>query len=312
VSPRPDHRARAFLDAEGRIQAATPAFLQSVEAPSGPLCSAEPALWTALGLRPDAESPGTWTRAGSRWIPSVEPLGSGLLLTLEPAREEELAASFLSIAGHDIRGPLATVRSYAALLSSRRFALDDRARSAVGVMLRNVDRTLTTWEQLAESWRADLGALKPDLRDEALGPILHTAGEVARAEAGSKSIRLELDMPRELPRARVDPDQLGMALAGAWARILDRSRPGASAGLAVRVEPDQCLLTFWDMGPALTAEEEGHVFDRAWQTVRARELGPGFRMALAGALVQAHGGKAWVGSLSGRTLFHLTLPLVRR
>ena len=54
-----------------------------------------------------------------------------------------------------------------------------------------------------------------------------------------------------------------------------------------------------------------HAFDRQWQTLRAHELGTAFRMALAGALVQAHGGRTEVGSLNGRTLFDFRLPGVR-
>jgi signal transduction histidine kinase len=310
VAARPDSIARAFLDPEGRLQAATPAFQQSVEVPPAPLPAVEPELWVALGLQPDAQHPGAWSRAGRRWFPSVEPIGRGLLLTLHPAEPQKTMVTFLSIAGHDIRGPLATVRSYAALLSSPRFSLEERARSALGVMLRNVDRALTIWEQLAESWRADVGALQLDLQEEALRPMLETSAEVARTEAGRKSIRLEVDLPKQIPRARVDADRMAMALGGAWALVLERSRSGAPAGLSARVERGECLLTFWDVGPALTPEEEVHAFDRGWQGVRAHELGPGFRMALAGALVGAHGGRAWVGSLSGRTLFHFALPVV--
>jgi two-component system, OmpR family, sensor kinase len=311
VAARPDSIARAFVDVEGRLQAATPAFQQNVEVPPAPLPTAEPELWVALGLQRDAQHPGAWSRGDRRWFPSLEPLGQGLLLTLHPAEPQKTMVTFLSIAGHDIRGPLATVRSYAALLTSPRFSLEVRARSGLGVMLRNVDRALAIWEQLAESWRADVGALQLDLREEAVRPMLETSAEVARAEARSKSIQLEVDLPKQMPRARVDADRLAMALAGAWALVLERSRSGAPAGLSARVERGECLLTFWDVGPALTLEEESHAFDRGWQAVRARELGPGFRMALAGALVQAHGGRAWVGSLSGRTLFHFALPVVQ-
>ncbi|HEY1906077.1 MAG TPA: ATP-binding protein, partial [Myxococcaceae bacterium] len=72
-----------------------------------------------------------------------------------------------------------------------------------------------------------------------------------------------------------------------------------------------CELTFWDSGPPLTPEGEAHAFDRRWQALRGHELGSAFRMALGGALVQAHGGRAQVGSLSGRTLFQFLLPGAR-
>jgi nitrogen-specific signal transduction histidine kinase len=104
----------------------------------------------------------------------------------------------------------------------------------------------------------------------------------------------------------VDLDRLHLALAGAWSHVLARSRSGASAGLTARASPDGCELTFWDSGPPLTGEAHG--FDRREQALRGHELGSAFRMAMVGGLVQAHGGRAQVGSLSDRTLFQLVLP----
>ncbi len=224
---------------------------------------------------------------------------------------DETAVRFLSLASHDLRGPLATVRSYAALLASPRFALDARVHSAVEVMLRNVDRALASWELLSEAWRLDVGGLRLDLRDEDLLPPFRMSAEAASSSARGRSIRLEVALPPSLPTARVDLDRVLLVLSGAWAYVLDRTHPGAAGGLTVRAEPDGIGLTFWDSGPPLTPEGEAHAFDRRWQALRSQDLGPGFRMALAGNLVQAHGGRATVGSLNDRTLFQLVLPAAR-
>ena len=218
------------------------------------------------------------------------------------------AARFLSLASHELRGPLGTVRTYAALLASPRFALDERVRTAVEVMLRNVDRALGSWELLAEAWRLDVGGLRLDLREEDPLPILRASADSAATTARERSVRLEVSLPSSMPSVRVDLDRFQLALAGAWSHVLARSRSGASAGLTARTSPDGCELTFWDSGPPLTPEGEAHVFDRCEQALRGHELGSAFRMAMAGALVQAHGGRAQVGSLSGRTLFQLVLP----
>jgi len=221
---------------------------------------------------------------------------------------EDSAVRFLSLASHELRGPLATVRSYAALLASPRFALDDRVRAAVEVMLRNVDRALASWELLSEAWRLDTDGLRLDLRDEDLLPSLRTTAEAAASTARERSVRLEVALPSSLPTVRVDLDRILLVLSGAWAHVLERSHAGSVAGLTARADAAGCELTFWDSGPALTPEGEAHAFDRRWQALRGHELGSAFRMALAGALVQAHGGRAQVGSLSGRTLFQFLLP----
>ncbi len=223
-------------------------------------------------------------------------------------KPDDSAVRFLSLASHDLRGPLATVRTYAALLRSPRFALDERVRSAVEVMLRNVDRALASWDLLAEAWRLDVGGLRLDTREEDLLPALRASAEVAAVVARERGVRLELSLPPVLTPVRVDPDRLQLVLAGAWAHVLDRTHAGAIAGLTVRDDPAGCALTFWDSGPALTPDGEAHAFDRRWQALRQHELGSAFRMAVAGALVEAHGGTARVGSLSGRTLFEFMLP----
>ena len=225
---------------------------------------------------------------------------------------DDSATRFLSLASHELRGPLGTVHTYAALLASPRFALDERVRSAVEVMLRNVDRALGSWEFLVEAWRLDAGGLKLDLRDEDLLPLLRASVESATGLAREHGVRLEVSLPDELPRAAIDPDRLSLALSGAWSHVLARSSPGSSAGLTARALPEACELIFWDPGPPLTPEGEAHVFDRRWLATRGHELGSAFRMAMAGALVRAHGGRAEVGSNNGRTRFHLVLPAARQ
>jgi len=222
-------------------------------------------------------------------------------------RPDDTAARFLSLASHELRGALGTVRTYAALLVSPRFALDEKVRTAVEVMLRNVDRALASWELLAEAWRIDVDGLRLDLRDEDLVPSLRASADAAESAARERSVRLEVSLPQSLPAIPVDLDRLQLAFAGAWSHVLARSRSGAVAGLNARALPEGCELTFWDSGPPLTPEGEGQVFDRRAQALRSHELGSAFRMAMAGALVQAHGGRAQVGSLNGRTLFQLVL-----
>jgi two-component system, OmpR family, sensor kinase len=221
---------------------------------------------------------------------------------------DDSAVRFLSLASHELRGPLATVRTYAALLASPRFALEERVRAAVEVMLRNVDRALGSWELLVEAWRLDVDGLQLDLRDENLLPALRGSVDSALVAARAQSVRLEVSLPETLPGVRVDPDRIHLALSGAWSHVLARSHPGSVAGLTARALPEGCELTFWDSGPALTPDVEAHVFDHRWQALRGHELGSAFRMAMAGALVQAHGGRARVGSNNGRTLFQLVLP----
>jgi hypothetical protein len=90
--------------------------------------------------------------------------------------------------------------------------------------------------------------------------------------------------------------------------VLARSRPGASAGLSARGSTERVRADVLGLGPSAHPGGRGPRLRPARAGLRGHELGSAFRMAMAGALVQAHGGRATVGSLSGRTLFQLVLP----
>jgi hypothetical protein len=127
-------------------------------------------------------------------------------------RPDDSSVRFLSLASHELRGPLATVRS--ALLASPRFVLDAKVLASVQVMLRNIDRALASWELLAEAWRLDTDGLKLDLRDEDLLPSLRASAEMAASSSRERSVRLEVALPPNLPPVRVDLERIQLALAG--------------------------------------------------------------------------------------------------
>ncbi|MCK4579947.1 MAG: two-component sensor histidine kinase, partial [Dehalococcoidia bacterium] len=67
-------------------------------------------------------------------------------------------------------------------------------------------------------------------------------------------------------------------------------------------------------GPGLSDEDLAHIFDRFYRAdkSRARESGgAGLGLAIAKALVEAHGGQIWAQNApTGGACFHFTLPCV--
>ena len=85
----------------------------------------------------------------------------------------------------------------------------------------------------------------------------------------------------------------------------------ADAGVSVRVRAGNGLVTVEveDDGPGVPEEEIPHLFDRFWQARRAQRGGAGLGLAIARAIVEAHGGDIEVESEPGRgALFRFSLP----
>jgi signal transduction histidine kinase/DNA-binding NarL/FixJ family response regulator len=85
--------------------------------------------------------------------------------------------------------------------------------------------------------------------------------------------------------------------------------PGGTISLTVTTRDTEVELGVDDSGPGLPEADRDRVFDRFFRGSRPRGQGAGLGLAIARALVEAHGGRIGVGSApSGGARFFFTLP----
>ncbi|MGC4113506.1 MAG: HAMP domain-containing sensor histidine kinase [Myxococcales bacterium] len=221
-------------------------------------------------------------------------------------RREEL----LGIAIHDLRAPLANVRSYAGLLLSGKLPdLDPRVRRSAEVIARNADRALRLLQMFFDAHRIETGELDIDHVPVDLGPLVQELIAARRGPAAEKGVEIDLLAPPTLPTVVGDRDRM----VGAIGSLLDLATARSPAGQHVALSAEQrgrdIVLEVADRGPALTETELRDAFDRDAQALRERRLGAGFACAVAGAIARVHGGDAGVRSTTERTVYWLSLPL---
>ena len=72
--------------------------------------------------------------------------------------------------------------------------------------------------------------------------------------------------------------------------------------------PGAAVFSVADTGIGMESEALRHVFDNFWQGGTDRR-GAGLGLAIAKAIVEAHGGRIWVESAPGRgSTFSFTIP----
>ncbi len=228
--------------------------------------------------------------------------------TLDTA-ERERQWRVLRAASHDIRGPLANVRSYASLLSDPRMELNEKARRSVEVIIRNADRALLLLREFIDSEQVTRGRLELPLEAVDLRGIWAKAIKAITPLLEERGLRVELD---EQVAAAVQAE------AGALEHILRvvlehaLSRSPDSGTVSVEIQPlphGELAIAVTDRGPPLTGEEQEQLFDREAWLEKQRKLSLGFRLSLAQAEARTMGGTLEVSSETGGTTLELRLPI---
>jgi signal transduction histidine kinase len=224
---------------------------------------------------------------------------------------------------HEMRTPVAT-------LDGSLEAFEDGVASpdaATTGMLRAQTRRLARLaEDVAAVSRAEEHQLELHPARVPAGQLVTAAAAAAADRYADADVRLAVDAPADLPTVRVDPDRLGQVLgnlldnalrhtpAGGQvtlsAEVLDGNGERSNGGPAVRI-------TVADSGDGIPAEHLPHVFERFYRVDAARDRahgGSGVGLAIAKALVEAHGGAITVASAgTGRgARFTVTLPIEAR
>ncbi|ABF91927.1 sensor histidine kinase [Myxococcus xanthus DK 1622] len=273
-----------------------------------------PELMAVAGFQRRAGSGSLWERDGQVLMAGEEALEDGaLLLWTSPLAWDEAGVRrrvrYLSMASHDLRGSLANVRSYAALLLNGRVPLEPKVQRGLETILRNADRSLAFSQDFFDASRADLGSLPCEQERQSLLPLLDAAVERQRAAASAAQVALVLGLNPEqaVPEVIVDGARIQHAVESFIQYQLARAQPGEVIRLGIRDFAPRVRVEVRRDGAPLTDEDAAAVFQREERAFREKRLEDPLRVYLARQEVEAHGGSVGVESDRGGSTLFLTL-----
>jgi PAS domain S-box-containing protein len=216
------------------------------------------------------------------------------------AREE-----FLSIASHELKTPLTSVKASAQLLSRRleREGLTGaRLTNVTGHLHREIARLETLVADLLDATRIQQGRL--ELRPARADLAQIAADVIARFEHAperGEQHTLRLDAPA--PVAGVwDAARLDQVLTNLVSNALKYSPDGGDVLMRVFTEDDEAVVTVHDHGIGISAEEQARLFQPFSRGDIARQSvgGTGLGLYIAAQIVDQHGGSISIDSEAGK------------
>lgn len=229
------------------------------------------------------------------------------------AETERMRSSLLSSVSHDLRTPLAVIAGTTSTLLELGEGADPATRQA---LLREVyeesDRLTRLVENLLAMTRLDSGVIVVDKQWFPLEDVVGSALRRLRKESGGRVIGKHL--PADLPLVPLDGVMVEQVLFNLVDNALKYSPPDAPVDILVSADENELKIEVADRGPGLTEEETQAVFEKLYRGSASAGMarGAGLGLAIAQAIVQAHGGKIWATNRrEGGAVFAFTLPLER-
>jgi two-component system phosphate regulon sensor histidine kinase PhoR len=230
----------------------------------------------------------------------------------ELRRLESLRRDFVANASHELRTPIAAVRSATETLHGGALDEPDAAIRFVDIIERNAQRLQSLVEDMLELSKLESNEFKLKRERVELGSVVPIVLALFRERAEKKGVRLAAELPREPMAVVGDARALEHVLSNLVDNAIKYCPRGARIVVRALVDADRVKLVVADDGPGIAPEHLSRVFERFYRidAGRSRELGgTGLGLSIVKHMVEAMRGRVSVESEVGRgATFIVSLP----
>ena len=217
---------------------------------------------------------------------------------------------FTADASHELRNPLAIIRTNVDVALADPHADPDDLRHTITVVKRASDRMARLVDDLLALARRQEPTLEHEPVD--LGVAVTEASDDFVVPAAARNIVLDRAIARGVT-VTGDRDALKRAVANLLENAVRLAPEGSRIRLATGSEGDRAWIAVADEGPGIAPEDQPHVFDRFWRADKARSRadgGTGLGLAIVRQIAQSHGGSIRLQSKVGvGSSFVIWLPV---
>jgi len=223
---------------------------------------------------------------------------------------ETMRRDFISNVSHELRTPLASLKALTETLQDGALEDPPAARRFLQRIETEVDSMSLMVAELLELSRIESGRVPLQLVPTRPLDILTPAVERLKLQAERASLILSLECPEDLPLVMADRPRLEQVTVNLLHNAIKFTPEGGKITVGGQLQNERVVLSVADTGIGIPANELSRIFERFYKGDRARASGgTGLGLSIARHLVEAHGGRIWVESVSGQgSVFYFTIP----
>jgi signal transduction histidine kinase len=236
---------------------------------------------------------------------------------LQHAEEQEqlnrLKDQYLFNMAHELKTPLTSlVASVELLAETGPDTSDDERRHLIGMIQRSTSRFQMLVGNLLDLGSLRTGRLKLNPHPTDLRHLVTEVVTTLQPLFASRNQHVSLVIPNPSPVVHVDAPRVQQVLGNLLSNAAKYGPPGDAIALRADHRGDRARIAITDHGPGIPPGDLEQLFTTYFRSAMSREVTPGvgLGLAIAKAVVEAHGGEIGIESAPGAgTTVWVTLPL---
>ncbi len=250
---------------------------------------------------------------------ALEEYAKSLELKVQQRTKELLEANaakdeFISMASHELKTPLSSLKGMTQLLHRRLLRAGSSEVPNLVSMENSIRRIEVLVNDLLSISYIETGRLTLHCRRHSLGALCQSLADEFRAGSNPPPV-IHIDIPDEDIEADIDVERISQVILNLLANARKYSSAKSPIHVSLKQQDDAYVISVRDEGVGIPAEVLPHIFERFYrapgiEVQTGSSVGFGLGLYISQQIVERHGGKIHVESFPGSgSVFSIILPL---
>ena len=229
-------------------------------------------------------------------------------------RARKVQRDFLANVSHELKTPLTSLIGFSQALVDDSLLNEGERHRAATIVHEESERVLRMAQELLDLARVEAGSISLHITSVDLGGQLQQELEIVRPRAASRRLKLDLNVPDDIPPVAADPERLHQVLDNLLDNAVKYAPEATAVNVAARLSGGG-VETIVSNPAGAHRPDPDRMFERFYRADPSRSAaaaGVGLGLSISRELAAAMKGRLWADfDDAGNLRVHLTLPASR-
>ncbi|HCX27570.1 MAG TPA: hypothetical protein DHI91_00310 [Candidatus Portnoybacteria bacterium] len=232
------------------------------------------------------------------------------------AQANKMKTEFVSVASHQLRTPLSSMRWALNLLLDEHFQGSEQEKTSyLESVQESAERMIKLVNDLLDVSRIEMGRMIFAPRQTNLYIIAQKIIGSLTPYAKANNVALTLDAPETLPNVFTDPDRILLVVQNLIENAIKYTKGQGEVSVTMANDAKNVKVAIRDNGVGIPTSEQKYIFQKFFRSdniMKHQTVGTGLGLFIAKSVVEESHGNIWFQSKEGLgSTFYFTLPIYK-